>query len=221
MFRHSPLWFQVLLWAAIAVTGAGFGVWFTFFALFPRPSFHIRWIWAVVWLPISLVSMVLSYQVWHFIYGPEHMIPSRWMNFVFAVCWVTYMPASFAVLAIKYRRLRDKTEKRRVRLFVLSLAFAVTVGVPVVVYSFPEYLLSPGASVFRSLPVRALAALVGAAFPLCFAYAILRHRLFDIRQDGGNLKLWGSWNSEEAPQLPGYPECPRVSYLAGNAIESV
>src|SRR5262249_8383793 len=34
MFRNSPLWFQMLLWASIGVTGLGLGVWFTFFALF-------------------------------------------------------------------------------------------------------------------------------------------------------------------------------------------
>jgi hypothetical protein len=92
MFRNSPLWFQVLLWAAIGVTGLGLGVWFTFFALFPRPSFHNRWIWAIVWTPNVLVSAVLSYQIWLFVHGPEHMIPSDWMSLMYAACWITYLP---------------------------------------------------------------------------------------------------------------------------------
>jgi hypothetical protein len=86
MFRHFPPWFQALLWAEVWLAGLGAAVWFAFFALFPRPSFHSRWIWAIVWVPSLLMSMVLSYQVWHFIYGPEHMIPSDWMSLMFAAC---------------------------------------------------------------------------------------------------------------------------------------
>ncbi|MBV8552738.1 MAG: protein kinase [Acidobacteriaceae bacterium] len=187
MFRHSPPWFQVLLWADIGITGLGAGVWFAFFALFPRPSFHSRWIWAIVWVPSVLVSLILSYQVWHFIYGPEHMIPSDWMSLMLTACWVTYLPGSFGMLAVKYRRLKDQTEKRRIRLVVVSLAFMVMVFVPSVVYrqlngswSDTDYLGSAGGSILP-LPLLALATFAAMAFPVCFAYAILRHRLFDIR----------------------------------------
>jgi hypothetical protein len=158
-----------------------------FFALFPRPSFHSRWIWAIVWVPSLLMSMVLSYQVWHFIYGPEHMIPSDWMSLMFAACWVTYLPGSFVLLALKYWRLKDQTEKRRMRLVVVSLAFMVMVFVPSVVYrqlngswSDTDYLGSAGSSML-SLPALTLATFAALAFPLCFGYAIVRHRLFGIR----------------------------------------
>src|SRR5205823_3505888 len=154
---------------------------FTFLALFPRPSFHSKWIWGLVWTPILVLACVWNYQIWHFIYSPENMIPSEWMSGVLAAYWISYLPGSFAMLAIKYRRLKDETEKRRVRVFVVSLAFAVALAVPVLVYSQPDYSTSPGASLFSSLPIRAFATLAGVAFPLCFAYAILRHRLFGIR----------------------------------------
>lgn len=181
MFRHWPIWYQVLLWAANALGGLALGVWFTFFALFPRPSFRSRWPWALAWAPITVASLLLDYQVWHFTYGPENMIPSVWMSVVFAACWIFYLPGSFAMLAIKYRRLEDETEKRRVRLFVVSLALVVVIAVPTLIYRDPEYSGSPGASIFLSLPARGLAMLAEVAFPICFAYAILRHRLFDIR----------------------------------------
>jgi hypothetical protein len=119
MWRHWPSWYQVLLWAANVLSGIGLGVWFTFFALFPRPSFHSRWIWPVVWTPILLASLLLNYQVWHFIYSPENMVPSNWMSVLFAACWITYLPGSFAMLTLKYWRLTDETERRRVRLFVV------------------------------------------------------------------------------------------------------
>lgn len=127
-----------------------------------------------------LLSLVFNYQIWHFIYSPENMIPSAWMSVVLASCWVTYLPVSFVLLALKYQRLYE-TERRRVRLIVVAFALLVLLAVPALVYSQPDYSESFGAFVFLSLPARALATLVGVAFPLCFAYAILRHRLFDIR----------------------------------------
>jgi hypothetical protein len=45
----------------------------------------------------------------------------------------------------------------------------------------PEFESAPGASFFLSIPVSALATLLMFVFPLSYAYAILRHQLFDIR----------------------------------------
>jgi hypothetical protein len=180
LWRHSPFWYQVLLWAIGILNSLGLGVFFTFFALFPRPSFRNKWIWVTVWAPMILLSLVFNYQIWHYIYSPENMVPSAWMSIIPASFWVTYLPGSFILLGVKYRRL-DETEKRRVRLIVVALAILVVLAVPVVVYSQPDYSQSFGASLFLSLQVGALATLVAVAFPLCFAYAILRHRLFDIR----------------------------------------
>lgn len=181
LYRHSPFWFQVLLWIANIFINLGWGVWFTFFALFPRPSFHSRSVWVLIWIPPALASLLVNYQVWHLIYTPEHMIPSSWITPVLAACWITYLVASFVMLAIKYRRLKAETEKRRVRLFVVPLAFVTALAVPVSVYSQPEFSSSPGAALFLSVPMHVLATLAGVAFPICFAYSILRHRLFDIR----------------------------------------
>jgi hypothetical protein len=180
LWRHSPFWYQVLLWGVGIVNSLGLGVFFTFFALFPRPSFRNKWIWVPVWVPMLLLSLVFNYQVWHYIYSPKNMIPSAWISLMLASFWVTYLPGSFILLGLKYRRLNE-TEKRRVRLIVVALALLVVLAVPVVVYSQPEYSQSFGSSLFLSLPAGALAMLIAVAFPLCFAYAILRHRLFDIR----------------------------------------
>lgn len=49
------------------------------------------------------------------------------------------------------------------------------------VYSQHAYSEGFAASLFSSLPVRALATLAGITFSVCFAYSILRHRLFGIR----------------------------------------
>src|SRR5579885_1281427 len=181
VWRQWPVWYQGLLWATLVLNSVGLGIWFTFFALFPRPSFHNRWIWAAAWTPMVALAIIFNYQVWHYIYGPENMIPSAWISAILAACWIAYIPGSFAMLAVKYWRLPDETERRRVRLFVAALALVVVLAVPVLVYSQTDYTNSPGAWLFLSVPMRALATLAGVTFPLCFGYAILRHRLFDIR----------------------------------------
>src|SRR5205823_9338912 len=55
-----PFWYQVLLWGANILNSLGFGVCFTFLALFPRPSFHSKWIWGLVWNTYSRVGMRLE-----------------------------------------------------------------------------------------------------------------------------------------------------------------
>lgn len=109
------------------------------------------------------------------------MIPSAWFSVIMEAYWITYILGSHAILAVKYRLLRDETEKRRIRLVVLSLTLVVMLFVAVLVYYQPEHSGGLGAKVFGSVTMRALSPLGRALFPLCFAYAILRHRLFDIR----------------------------------------
>ena len=181
MSRDWPVWYQVLLWGTNVLNSVGLGIWFTFFALFPRPSFHKSWIWAAAWTPILGFALIVNYQIWHFIYSPERMIPSEWISVILAVYWIAYLPGPFAMLAVKYWRLPSETERRRVRLFVVALALAIMLALPVLVYSQADYSNSRGAALFLSAPMRAVATLAVAAFPICFAYAILRHRLFDIR----------------------------------------
>jgi hypothetical protein len=56
MWRQWPPVAQVLLCLATFLTTVGIGVFFTFFALFPRPSFRRRWLWAVAWIPVLVLS---------------------------------------------------------------------------------------------------------------------------------------------------------------------
>jgi tRNA A-37 threonylcarbamoyl transferase component Bud32 len=169
------------VWIWNIVGSLGLAISFTFFALFPRPSFHRKWIWAIIWTPMLVLAPFENYQIWHFIYSPEHMMPWAWANAIFAAYDIAYLPGPFVMLVVKYRNLTDQTERRRVRLVVFALAAVLVFGVPSLLYKQPDYSEAPGAWLFLSLPVRALATLAGAAFPVCFAYAILRHRLFDIR----------------------------------------
>jgi eukaryotic-like serine/threonine-protein kinase len=149
----------------------------TFFAVFPRPLFQRRWIWAVIWLPsaIALPKIVLSDHL------PFYSFPQWWpawydisLQFL-AVLGFVAVPI---VAVLNYRNCRDINERRRIRLVVigylgfwislLPMLFAITGG------PLRQYLLAHENLNFALLGL-------GVAFPILIAYAILRHRVFDLR----------------------------------------
>ena len=178
MWRQLPPLGQVLLWLATFLNSIGAGVFFTFFALFPRPSFRTRWIWVLAWIPVVVSAPVIDYEIFELIYY-RTMSGPVWLTQATAFYWMAYLPLTFVMLAIKYRRLTNLTDKRRVRVIAAGLAFVLLAPLSTVLYSVPGFLESaPGASFFTSISLATLLVLV---FPVCFAYAILRHQLFDIR----------------------------------------
>src|SRR5438067_2167699 len=91
-----------------------------------------------------------------------------------------YTLAAVAILAIGYRGLTDRTERRRVRMLVVGSSVGLLSALPVVVGYWWGSDVALGYSVFVS-PLVAVASILALALPLSFAYAILRHRLFDVR----------------------------------------
>src|SRR5712664_4369741 len=140
-WRHLPVPLGALLWIA-QVSGNVFpGIFFTFFATFPRPLFHRRWIWWLVWVPSLLVTASFLPVQHALVYQQPSTAPEP----------IISVPISYAVLCLKkknrllvlvmnYRRLKDINERRRVRVLVVGsvvgwvaaatfLAFIVVVGV--------------------------------------------------------------------------------------------
>ena len=79
-----------------------------------------------------------------------------------------------------YRRLTDVTERRRVRVFVVGSSVGLLSVLPIVAIYWGRAPSTFGDSVFAS-PAAAIGSILGLALPASFAYAILRHRLFDVR----------------------------------------
>ena len=89
---------------------------------------------------------------------------------------VLYVAGALTVLVFGYRRITDLNERRRVRVIVLGAVLAFLAPLPVLVAQAISY------SPTRPLSLIAqLTGLLAVAFPLSFGYALLRHRLFDIR----------------------------------------
>jgi hypothetical protein len=177
-WRDLPAVVGFVLWIPFISGVSIAAVLFTFFAIFPRRTLRPRW------LALALIPMVpvLSLQVAfaaRAVYRPERAFGFIEWAPVGGVVTIGYTVAAIGILVTSYRRLTDLTERRRVRMLVLgsSMGLLSALSVAIGYWSQPDPLL--GYSIFAS-PTTALLSTLGLAFPISFAYAILRHRLFDL-----------------------------------------
>lgn len=175
-WRHLPAPLGLLLWIPFVSSILLGGILFTFCAIFPRTLFRARWAWGLVWTPMLLAAAWQTTAAYQLAYHPERVTsfsdnPASFLKLCYGLAGLT-------VLVVNYRRLKDLNERRRARVLVVgSLVGWLAVAIYVIM------LLIGGraaAAFFGSpLPIVTLGALY-LAFPLSFAYAILRHRVFDL-----------------------------------------
>jgi hypothetical protein len=178
-WRHLPAPLGALLWIA-HVSGFVFpAIFFTFFAIFPRPLFRRRLIWALVWAPSLLVTASFLPVQYALVYQQPSTVPEPFLSvpISFAV-FGCYVLGGLMVLVLNYRRLRDVNERRRVRVLVVgSVVGWVAAG------TFLTFIVTGGGRVtaaFFGTPLPYMMLFLFPVFPLSFAYAILRHRVFDL-----------------------------------------
>jgi eukaryotic-like serine/threonine-protein kinase len=156
---------------------------FAFFCLFPRRLIEDRRIWAVLLAGPFIATVYALYLLARTVYQPEHLVSlaPAWVLTAFGVQSVIYLVAAVLVLPIGYWKLESPTDRRKSRVLVfgalVGLIFYLphVVGVILATHDFPL-------SNFVSSSAIDLASSVGfLVFPFSFAYAILRHRLFDVR----------------------------------------
>ncbi len=173
------LWLPYLCSLAIAAM-----MW-TFFAIFPKPLFaaadarrsRALW-WTAAWAPMA-ISLV-----WHarfaaaMIYAPRSDIAWSWWAPVLLATTAAYVIATLVTLVWNYSRLDDQTERRRVRVLVMGMLIGLASGLPIVLIFWSRSGVDLTHSLFGS-PLFAIGTVLLLACPASFAYAILRHRLFD------------------------------------------
>jgi hypothetical protein len=189
---YTPVgWFNTIMsfpraigWLAMFMlysTGLNQWIGITFLAIFPRRLFQLRWIWVIIWLP-ALVVIPVTTVVYP---NPMHSF-SRWWPDWYDGLWRLIVIAATAALPLvailNYLNLRNPAERRRLRMVVVGLAVSAIVAI-----AFLARLILIPLEPVRRLVAGAPAALwfvfacLYAAFPISMAFAILRHRLFDIR----------------------------------------
>ena len=183
IWRDLPMAAGALLWIPNLCVYLVGPIVLTFFASFPRPLFRARWPWVLVWLPALLFVPVLARDTHQIVYqpGPDFasLSPGSTMYAGLGLFGL-YGVASVAALAVNYARLTDLTERRRLRVLLLGGAVATLPSLA----RFLVWFAAPQSGVSRWLDEPLgdyLLVLLFVLFPVCFAYAILRHRLFDIR----------------------------------------
>ena len=179
VWRALPAPANLLLWipfmSSVAIAAWGF----SFFAIFPRVRFRTPLAWCAVWIPLvpGLVGQgIFGYHT--IVLGqPAPPLPPWTQSLV--VVGVAYFVAGLTALVLNYRRLGDVNERRRVRVVMLGSLIGAMAGMPVVLSYWRTSTNNLDQS-FLSSPFATLGSFLFLAMPLSFAYAMLRHRLFDI-----------------------------------------
>lgn len=182
VWREIPIPISLLLWIPYLSTFSGAAILFTFFANFPRKLFNARWPFLVVWIPTLLGNAEVAYWTYRAIYHQGDMVGrSDWgIRFDSLLFSVTLIGAVVTLIA-QYHTPRDRNERRKVGVLLLGTAVG---GVPLLSRFLFFAAKGPAGGAtpfFISSPVQIVMILSFLAFPLSFAYAILQHRLFDIR----------------------------------------
>jgi eukaryotic-like serine/threonine-protein kinase len=156
---------------------------FTFFCLFPKKLISNRWAWSALLAGPVIVTLYSFYLLARTVYGPGQLVSLAppWVLIAFGMQSVVYLLAGVLVLPIGYWRLESPTDQRRFRVLffgtLIGLLFYLprVIGTAVIDFNLriAEILSSPSLNLVCSLGFL--------IFPVSFAYAILRHRLFDVR----------------------------------------
>jgi hypothetical protein len=179
--RSLPVAVGSFLLIAPTLASAGPPILITFMGVFPRSIISKRWL-QIFW-SVTLVGIpVPVYGVWVLVYAPDVAFNEpRWLPSAHMIAAMIFCFTGACLLARNYFTLKDPNERRRVRIVVTGLLVS-TVGF---VLLFATVIAQKSPSQFQpfstSTPLPWLFPLLFAVAPACMAYAILRHRIFDIR----------------------------------------
>jgi len=161
-----------------------------FYANFPRPVVRGRWIWALLSVPAlyqltaSVVQLVRTLGAWT---PPGVLFRAPWYRAVVLparLIGVGYLFAAAGTLLWNYRTLENASWRRRIRVFVAGFFVAT---VPTLFEAALRISTAYGSARASSLllaywfsPLLLFGSLLAVTGDLMQAYAILRHRLFDV-----------------------------------------
>jgi len=154
-----------------------------FFCLYPKRLFVNRWLWTAFWVGPIAATLYALYLFGLTIYNPDHLtaLTPPWVLLVVGVQSLAYLAAVLVVLPLSYWKLETVTDRRRFRVLVFGALVAMVFYLPRVIGTSLIH-LSPAFYQFFDSPYVYMVCTVGMLiFPMSFAYAILKQRLFDLR----------------------------------------
>jgi tRNA A-37 threonylcarbamoyl transferase component Bud32 len=173
VWRTLPYGAGSVLWLPAASISVAPALLLSFFLSFPRRGLRSGAAWAAIWFPAVLIAAAHVRFLAHMVYWPDPgRLPTDWFGWQLGVS-IGYLAAVVAL--VKYRR-ADPVERRRLGVLLLGGGVGAVIGGPIAL----AYWRGSETTLFAS-PAVALATLALLVVPLSFAYATLRHRLFDVR----------------------------------------
>lgn len=180
--RHMPILVGALIWWPTVGAFLFPGLFFAFCSIFPCKLFRSRWIWVATVPALFFLLPIAGFAYFTFVNPLGEANFSDWAPRLGGSLLFAYVGAGLVALIVNYRRLDDVNQKRRIRVLVTGTLLGYLVLVPYAVMSAMRASTRSGVGrALSSWPALLLVTAVFQAFPLSWAYAILRHRLFDVR----------------------------------------
>src|SRR5713101_898013 len=188
--RRLPILVGALIWWPALGFFIFPALFFAFCSIFPRKLFRSRWPLVAALTPAVVLfpQVILAFAYFTFVNPEAESYPLRpqftsdWWPRIGGSLLFAYVGAGLVALILNYRRLDDVNQKRRIRVLVAGSLVGYLVLVPYAVISAMKASAQSGVGrVLASWPALLLVTVLYQAFPLSWAYAILRHRLFDVR----------------------------------------
>lgn len=178
-WRDLPAPVEALFWPAALSSTMAHLLLFVFCARFPQPRLSRAQV-AVALLPGAAVTAFVMVFTALVVYAPERAVEvpfPTWLQFAGPLTYPLYFFGSAILLTVNARSAADINDRRRA---TTLLAGVTSGGIGLLVFALLLGLQQTGA-MFVSIAVLFPAVLMFCVLPLSFAYAMLRHRLFDLR----------------------------------------
>src|SRR5712692_7647551 len=182
IIRHLPIFVGALIWWPEMASFLFPTLFFAFCSMFPRQLFHSRWIWLASVPALFFLWAIVGFAYFTFVNPMIEITSPDWAPRVGGSLLFAYVGAGLVALILNYRRLDDLNQKRRIRVLVAGSLVGYLPIVPYAVASAMRASSQGGIGrVLFSWPASLMGFVLYQAFPVSWAYAILRHRLFDVR----------------------------------------
>lgn len=179
VWRDLPAPVEFALWIPYLSSTAAGAILATFYAVFPQRGPNWRLILGVIWVPTLLLLALGTFDRLQMMYAPQNPpLPSS-LTWLSTPATLLFVALGAVVMMRNYRTLSSETERRRVRVVLVSSCIAcLSAGVAATywVWSSSGDLTT---GIFSSWALT-LGIVPTVMVPFSFAYAISRHRLFDI-----------------------------------------
>jgi tRNA A-37 threonylcarbamoyl transferase component Bud32 len=180
--RRLPIFVGALIWWPEAGFFIFPALFFAFCSMFPRQLFRTRWTWLANVPALFFLWPIAGFYYFTFVNPAGEITASDWVPRIGGSLLFAYIGAGLVALILNYRRLDDVNQKRRIRVLVAGTLVGYLALAPYVVMGVMRASAQTGVGrVLISWPALLLVTVLYQAFPLSWAYAILRHRLFDVR----------------------------------------